>query len=145
MIKNDEEKQTMEYHAAQFTEAIREMEGDLANPGEVSVRLRQASIDGMKSLREDILEELAEYDALKRGEIHLQHVQNLQDLPEALIKARIARGWSQKDLAKRLRIREQQVQRYENDEYERVPFWRMVEIASVLGVQISAYKFDLAA
>ena len=46
--------------------------------------------------------ELAEYDSLKAGNCELVEVQSLTELPETLIKARIAAGLSQRELANRL-------------------------------------------
>lgn len=145
MIKNEFEHKVMLEQSRKFAAAIQQMEEETVLRAEDSPILYQASIDGLKSLHEEILEELAEYEALKRGEIHSLHVQSLQDLPEALVKARIARGWSQADLAQRLRLPEDQLQKYENEEYEQVPFFRLIEVASVLEVRCSALELELAA
>ena len=61
----------------------------------------------------------------------------LEKLPLGLIKARIARGLSHRELAERLGVRPQQVQRWEHEEYENVGFSRLVEIAAALEVVIS--------
>lgn len=52
----------------------------------------------------------------------------------ALIVARIARGLTQKDLARKLGLREQQVQRYEADRYRAISLSSYRKVASVLGV-----------
>jgi transcriptional regulator with XRE-family HTH domain len=52
------------------------------------------------------------------------------------MKARIASRMSQKDLAERLGIHMQQVQRYEKSDYRAASFDRMLEIAQLLGVKI---------
>jgi HTH-type transcriptional regulator / antitoxin HipB len=41
----------------------------------------------------------------------------IEDLPTTLIKARIASGLTQKDLAERIGVQEQQIQRYEANHY----------------------------
>ena len=53
-------------------------------------------------------------------------------IPRDLIRARIAAGLSQKELAERLGMPEQQIQRYEAKEYESVSLARISEIAKVL-------------
>lgn len=56
----------------------------------------------------------------------------------ALIVARIAKGYSQKDLAWRLGIKEQQVQRYEADRYSSISIKNYARVAALLGVQLQA-------
>lgn len=55
-----------------------------------------------------------------------------------LIVARIAKGYSQKDLAWRLGIKEQQIQRYEADRYSSISIKNYGRIAALLGVQLQA-------
>jgi HTH-type transcriptional regulator / antitoxin HipB len=47
---------------------------------------------------------------------------SLNDLPTTLIKARIAAGLTQKDLADKIGVREQQIQRYEANHYNSASF-----------------------
>lgn len=68
----------------------------------------------------------------------------LEDLPDLLIQARIANRWSQKQVAERLGIHEQQVQRYEATRYRGVSFDRLLEIAKILGIHVEQ-KVVLAA
>ena len=53
------------------------------------------------------------------------------------IKACIARGYTQAELAKRLRLKPQQLQRYEATRYHSVSFRRLLEIARALDVDLS--------
>ena len=57
-------------------------------------------------------------------------------LPEALIRARIAAGLSQKELAGRLGLKEQQIQRYEARRYAGASLDRIQAVADALGMQI---------
>jgi transcriptional regulator with XRE-family HTH domain len=53
-------------------------------------------------------------------------------IPRDLIRARIAAGLSQRELAERLDMPEQQIQRYEAREYESVSLALIFEVAKVL-------------
>lgn len=53
-----------------------------------------------------------------------------------LIKARIARGLTQKELAEKLNINERQIQRYESTLYEGAALRRLQEVADALNVKI---------
>ncbi|MBR0838674.1 ImmA/IrrE family metallo-endopeptidase [Bradyrhizobium liaoningense] len=55
-----------------------------------------------------------------------------------LIIARIARGLSQAELANRLAMREQQIQRYESERYRSISLQNFKRVAAVLGVDLQA-------
>jgi transcriptional regulator with XRE-family HTH domain/Zn-dependent peptidase ImmA (M78 family) len=80
--------------------------------------------------------ELTEYDGLKSGRFSELTVETLADLPRALIKARIARGLNQSQLAELIGVRPQQVQRWENDEYSNVGFAALKAIADALNLEV---------
>ena len=56
------------------------------------------------------------------------------DLPSILIKARIAQGLSQKELADRIGLKEQQIQRYEATDYASANLARIKEVVNAFGV-----------
>ena len=60
------------------------------------------------------------------------------DLPSILIKARIAQGLSQKDLAERIGLKEQQIQRYEATDYASANLSRIKEVVIAFGVEINS-------
>src|SRR5689334_11998802 len=99
--------------------------------------LQKAQIDGLQSQINDLQSELAEYDLLKLGKVSFAGTCALSELPRVLVQARIARGWSQTDLAERLNMKPQQVQRYEATNYMSASLARLIEIADVLNVKIS--------
>lgn len=61
---------------------------------------------------------------------------SLHGLPIALIEARIAARLTQRQLAERIGVAEQQVQRWEASDYSSVGLDRLQSIADALGVQI---------
>lgn len=101
------------------------------------VWLKQAEIDGLKSQIADIEAELAEYDLLKSGQVSFSKTYALEELPRVLVQARIASGMSQTDLAEKLNMKPQQVQRYEATDYMGASLGRLIEISKALGVKAS--------
>ncbi|TIO05686.1 XRE family transcriptional regulator [Mesorhizobium sp.] len=101
------------------------------------VWLKQAEIDGLKSQIADIEAELAEYDLLKSGQASFSKTYALEELPRVLVQARIASGMSQTDLAEKLGMKPQQVQRYEATDYMGASLGRLIEISKALGVKAS--------
>ena len=81
-------------------------------------------------------EEIEEYEHLRAGNVPVVEIESLDELPDGLIKARIASGLSQKDLAERLHLKEQQIQRYEADRYASASLQRIQQVARAIGVGI---------
>ena len=95
----------------------------------------------------DIETEIREYDDLKAGLVSVVKADSLDELGALLVKARIARGWSQADLAEELDMEPQQVQRYERSDWQKASLWRLQEAAEALeldlrlrGALISKYE-----
>ena len=59
---------------------------------------------------------------------------SIYELPAGLIKARIAAGLSQRELAERLELKAQQIQRYEAEGYASASFQRLCEVAHAVGL-----------
>ena len=82
----------------------------------------------------DFEAELADFDAFH--DATLIEATGIGEFPTAMIRARIARGLTQRELADRLGIAEQSIQRYEAGDYAGVSFARLVEIAEALAVTV---------
>ena len=78
---------------------------------------------------------MRDYESLKAGNFQLDELNVVAELPAVLIKARIAQGLSQKDLAERLSLKEQQIQRYEATDYATASLARIMEVVEALGVE----------
>jgi HTH-type transcriptional regulator/antitoxin HigA len=100
-------------------------------------RLRKIEAKALESQIAEIDREIADYDLLKSGSVAFSESYALSDLPRILIQARIAQGLSQTDLAERLGMKPQQVQRYEATEYMSASLARLIEVADILHVRVS--------
>ena len=86
----------------------------------------------------DLRAELDEYEKLKAGTVRALPLESVfSDLPGALVRARIARGWTHKDLAQALGTTEQQVQKDESGGYARANLERLQRVATALGIEIA--------
>ena len=88
-------------------------------------------------------QEIAEYEQLKSGKISTFVLGSLDDIPTTLIKARIAAGLTQKELADEIGVQEQQIQRYEASHYSSASFDRLRSIASALKIEITQAVMQL--
>jgi HTH-type transcriptional regulator/antitoxin HigA len=93
--------------------------------------------DALRSQIADIESEIVDYELLRSGQISVAKSCSLSELPRVLIAARIAQGLSQSDLADRLNMKPQQIQRYEATDYQGANLARLIEVSNVLGVKAS--------
>lgn len=109
-------------------------------PPEVTVQVARA----MRSERTELADSISAYEAAKDTGDHLRlQARAGSDPGLTLIVARIAKGLSQRDLAWRLGVKEQQIQRYEADRYKSISLRNYEKIAVLLGVQLQAEFGDL--
>jgi transcriptional regulator with XRE-family HTH domain len=93
--------------------------------------LREA---GSQRKAAELAASVAVYEALRTaGGLSLE-LNSLEDLGRALVKARIARGWTQAQLAQELGMPKQQVQRYEATAYASASLGRIAQVADALGM-----------
>jgi HTH-type transcriptional regulator/antitoxin HipB len=92
--------------------------------------------DAIASQIETLREQIEHYEKLRDGRITSREITSLHELPTALIEARIAARLTQRQLAKRIGVAEQQIQRWEANDYSGVNLDRLQSIADALGVQM---------
>ena len=134
MITNEVQRRSTEAHLRRFEEAIANL---VAEAGEKPTKLAQLEIDAVKAQASDLQAELDEYDRLRSGEVSSIEAASLEELSTLLIKSRIARGWTQLQLADALGVAEQQVQRYESTEYRSASLARICDVAAALGITVT--------
>ena len=134
MITNERQYKITRTQANRFRRALDEL--DRNPPKGFHPMLAKAERDAIAGQLEDLDAEIKEYEQLKSNDVSIISVASFDELADGLIKARIAGGISQKDLAERLGLKEQQIQRYEADRYESASYRRLQEIATALGIRI---------
>ncbi|MGV0877870.1 XRE family transcriptional regulator [Martelella sp. FLE1502] len=90
--------------------------------------------NAIKTERKELEALVKAYEAAKAGDFGELERRTENDPGLTLIVARIARGLTQKELARKLGLKEQQVQRYEADRYNSISLANFRRIARFLGV-----------
>jgi HTH-type transcriptional regulator / antitoxin HipB len=128
---------------------LKEFERDLAaiDPQDPNLHPRQIIgwTNSYNLTIRQLKQEIAEYEQLKSGNILTFVLGSLDDLPTTLIKARIAAGMTQKELADKIGVQEQQIQRYEASHYSSASFDRLRAIANALKIEITQAVMQLEA
>ncbi len=139
MIKNERQFRITKTQRDKFAQALEEA---LANSEQSTIHplLKKAQQDALRSQLLELDEQIKEYEDLRAGNTKLE-IKSLEDLPELLIKARIAAGLTQKDLAKKLGLKEQQIQRYEATAFASINLSKFVQIIKAIGLTLPSQQF----
>jgi HTH-type transcriptional regulator / antitoxin HigA len=135
VITNEVQYRATKAHLERFEQAATNIE---ARPGK-RTKLENLELDAIRSQAADLRAELADYDQLRDGNLSTFDAPSLEELSTVLVKARIARGWTQRQLAEALDMAEQQIQRYEANDYRSTSLARLCDIANALGVTVAQH------
>ena len=130
MITNQVQYRATKANLDRFEEAAANIE---ARPGKPT-KLDKLELDAVRSQAADLRAELAEFDQLRGGAVSTFDAASLEELSTVLVKARIARGWTQRQLGEALGMAEQQIQRFEANHYRSTSLARLCDIANALGL-----------
>lgn len=137
LISTDRQARETEAEIAQLDEAL-SSEQTLR---EIVSGLPQQVVNGVRrslaTERRELGDALDAYESAKRGDADLLRRRAGTDPGALLIAARIIQRLSQKDLARKLGLREQQIQRYEAERYRSISLANYQKVADVLGVRLS--------
>lgn len=138
MLQNEREVANTKIQLEKMEQALIEAQEKMAARPDLPAIVREGHLNGIRALIGDMKAELGEYESLRSGEVRAFPMQSvLAELPTALVRARIARGWTHRELAKALGTSEQQVQKDEAGGYAKASLDKLGRVAGVLGVSVS--------
>ncbi len=132
MIKNERQYRITKALARRFSKALQTARDRNTVLSDIHPLIAKAQTDALASQLQDLEGELREYETLKAGSFSWHELSMVSEVPTLLIKARIARGMSQKELAERVGLKQQQIQRYEATDYSSANLARIREVARAL-------------
>jgi len=135
VITNERQYRIAQAEVKRFEQAIAAARGNKPAK-DVHPRVHGAMIESLESELSILRDQLDQYDALKAGRVKGRRVHSLRELPVLLIEGRIAAGLTQRELAERLDLAEQQIQRYEATMYAGASLERLQEVADALELEI---------
>lgn len=139
MITNERQFRVTKAQVDRFREALHSFsEIDLAEQGvdPVLIAAQRSALAGQLG---ELEAEVIHYQKLQSGEVRRLPLATISDMGVRLIEARIVQGLSQKELGDRLGMKEQQIQRYEQECYLTANLTRCAEVAEALGIDIRAH------
>ena len=136
MIKNERQYRITRTQAERFVRTLESLRSGPEGADATHPMIAQAQVDAVSSQLADLEAELREYEAVREGRFEVEALRVVADVPELLIKARIAQGLTQRELADRLGLKEQQIQRYEATDYAAAKWSRIREVAGALSMEL---------
>ena len=132
MIKNEKQYKITKSKLKDFERSLKVCrEGKFSDPV-----IHKAMKNAIKSQMDDLKKEIREYEKLKDKKVPRIKISSFEQFPEALIRSRISHGYTQKQLANKLKMPEQQIQRYEAENYRAVSFETLMRIAKALKIDL---------
>ena len=132
MITNERQLQMARRNVERFKAAL---DGDMIE-ADIDPVILDAQREALKAQIRELETDMSVYLELRTGKVRTFQIDNLSELPRVLIDCRIATGMTQRELADRLSLKEQQIQRYETQAYEGASFSRIVDVANAVGIEI---------
>jgi HTH-type transcriptional regulator/antitoxin HigA len=136
MITNDRQYKITKSKVEKFQLDLEDLATSINSAKEVHPKILEAQKNAIRYQLNQLLSDVREYEDLKEGRTIITTIKDLKDLPVALIKARIANNLTQSELAYKLGMKEQQIQRYEADKYEAASLKTLLRIAEILNIRI---------
>jgi len=106
----------------------------------VRYKLGLKAFEGMIN---DLSEQLAQYERVTRNPVNQFAGFKAPQLTDLLTQVRLAKDMSQKALAEKIGVQEQQIQRYEQDDYAKASWNRIVEVYHALDLEIKLASFEV--
>jgi DNA-binding XRE family transcriptional regulator len=138
MIRNERQYKITKTQIKKFKEALEKFEKQKSKAHPMLVKAQK---DAMKSELAVLEGQVKDYEKLRSGKYKILKDSSFDDLPIELIRARIALGYTQKQLGELVGLKEQQIQRYEETEYTSASFSRLREIINALGLDVKENIF----
>lgn len=139
MIKNEKQYGVTKNNLKKFQDAIKVISQSNSSKNPLLLKLQTDSIQSQIDIFE---EEIKMYEGLKKGAI-TNVSKGFEDLSNGIIESRIAKGYNQKQFAKLLNTSEQQVQKYESENYSNISLKRLQEIVACLDVEVdTTFNFN---
>ncbi|MCD8041428.1 MAG: helix-turn-helix domain-containing protein [Tannerellaceae bacterium] len=140
MIRNKKQYTALSEEVKRLEEEIADLTQVLQEDNAPRAELR-LQLSGMNRFLQKYRKQLSEYERLVADDLLVLEFDSLRDdMNKAILSFRIASGLTQKEIARQMYLHEQQIQRYEQNDYLSAGFERILQLLDVLGVQIILRK-----
>jgi hypothetical protein len=120
MIKNEKQYKISKKRLLEMNTILKEKKAKVGTS-------EAGALSSLALMRDRVAEQIKQYESLKTKGIPSKRSISVMQLPNILIQYKIAKGFTQKQYSEILGIKEQQLQRYEAENYASVSFGRLMD------------------
>lgn len=132
MISNEKQYNISKKRVEMVKARIREMQNDTSEDP-LKKRLMLAPMNNHLS---EVQEEIVQYERLKKKKKLTVKERPLAQLPQLITEYKIASGLTQKELSKKLGMKEQQLQRYEANRFKGISFDNLLQFIEAMNIEL---------
>jgi DNA-binding Xre family transcriptional regulator len=88
-------------------------------------------------MKQQMEDEIAKYDLVKTMTSAILGERSIDDLPTLLIEYKIQSGMTQKEFSEKIGMKEQQLQRYEAENFNSISFKNLLKIIHAIGLNVT--------
>ena len=132
MIQNEKQYKITKKRIAEMEDAINKVH----SAGKINLK-RQAYLNGLIHMSNVMKTEIRDFEKIQKTGISLKRKISITNFPDILIQYKISKKLSQKDFSAILGIKEQQLQRYEAENYSSVSFSRLLDYLEKAKIKIN--------
>jgi DNA-binding Xre family transcriptional regulator len=133
MIKNEKQYKITKKKLQEFNVAILKKQ---TGQDHLSVQDKLVLVS-LLVMREQFESEIATYEYLKTNKSSLLNERSIDELPELLIEYKVQAGLTQKEFSQKIGMKEQQLQRYEAENFNSISFKNLLKILHAIGLEIT--------
>lgn len=111
---------------------------------ELSALKKKMIAASLENLTEQLRTEIEEYESIREGKAISFADRELADLPQLIMAYKIQNKLTQKTFSKQLGIKEQQLQRYESENFSKMSFQNMLNLLQKIKLSVKISKSELA-
>ncbi|HEX5151747.1 MAG TPA: helix-turn-helix domain-containing protein [Parafilimonas sp.] len=131
MIKNEKQYKISKKLLGEVIEKI----GNTKTEKDYNIK-RKLVAESLEDFKEDIENEIREYEKLKSGKSAVLKERSLSSLPDIIVEYKIANHLTHKEFAKILGLKEQQLQRYEAESFKTVSFQNLMKFLDLINLDL---------
>jgi DNA-binding Xre family transcriptional regulator len=139
MIKNEKQYRITKKKLQSLNEAIVKKQNG-QQPLPAKDRLILVSLEVMQ---EQLENEIAAYEQLIETTSPMMEERSIDNLPDLLIEFKIQSGLTQKEFSQKIGMKEQQLQRYEAENFRSISFKNLLKILHAIGLEITVKGYIL--
>ncbi len=144
MLKNEKQYRSAKAQAEKFAKTLGKFQDKRPN-GSHTAHSMSAYEEAVQLQHNILVKEIRDYERVRSRYTSELEYASFNQISEMLIQARINQRLTHRELAERLGMKEQQIQRYEATDYQSASLARLCEIAEILGIsQHTFIRVELA-